>query len=278
MKLYKQLDIGTAKPEMKIRDEIAHHLIDIKEPWESCTVAEFLRRAEAVIDVSANTGRALIAEGGTALYLKALCEGLFEGPGCNPEIRKQFEEEAAQIGVPALHARLLSIDPKAGARILVNDIRRIVRALEVHALTGFPISHFQSQWGVARADLDVRMVCLRLPREVLYKRIDSRIGAMIESGWVDECRTLLDLPQPLSREASQALGYRTLFAYIKGEMSLAAAMERICFDTHHFARKQIGWYKRLPGIVFVDIDPDEPAERIAKRVLEIWTHWRGDNE
>lgn len=270
MKLYRGLDIGTAKPPPDARAAVRHHLIGIKEPWESCSVAEFLQLAERTIADCAASGTPLIGEGGTALYLKALSEGLFAGPGRNEELRTALELEAEENGVPFLHERLAAIDPLAAKRILPSDLRRIIRALEVHALTGVPISQWQSQWGVPRTDLDVRFACLRLPREILYARIDRRADAMLEAGWLDECRRLLALPKPLSREALQALGYRTLFAHLRGEMEFAAARERICFDTHHFARRQIGWFRRLPKLAFIDIAGDEPAETIAQRVLEAW--------
>ncbi|HYF52091.1 MAG TPA: tRNA (adenosine(37)-N6)-dimethylallyltransferase MiaA [Planctomycetota bacterium] len=266
MKLYRGLDIGTAKPTAAERAEIRHHLIDIKEPWESCSVAEFLKLAEGVIADTQRRGVRLIGEGGTALYVKALAEGLFEGPGADPQIRKRLEDEGQRIGVEQLHAKLKAVDPAAASKILSGDLRRIVRALEVYELTGKPITSWQQQWGVAREDMDVRLYCLRLPRELLYKRIDARVDAMLAAGWLDECRRLLALPQGLSREALQALGYRTLIAHLNGEMTLEAARERICFDTHHFARRQMMWYRKLPKLTWIDLTGSESAAEIADRL------------
>ena len=270
MKLYSGLDIGTAKPTPAVRSNVRHHLINIKEPWESCSAAEYLQMADAVLADCTTRSVPLIGEGGTALYLKALCEGLFEGPGRDLELRSNLEAEAALMGVASLHARLASIDPAAAKKILPSDLRRIVRALEVYKLTGTPISQLQSQWGTPRSDLDVRLACLCLPRQILYARIDRRIDRMLESGWLAECQHLMALPRPLSREASQALGYRTLFSHLRGEMPLAAARERICFDTHHFARRQLGWFKRLPKIQFVSVAEGDPVEELAERVLQAW--------
>jgi len=270
MKLYRGLDIGTGKPAPAVLAAVPHHLISVREPWESFSVAEFLRQAEAVIAGCAQRGVPLLAEGGTALYLKALSEGLFAGPGRDQKLRAALESEAAVIGTPRLHERLAGIDPQAAGKILPSDLRRIVRALEVHALTGQPISRWQAQWGQVRTDLDVRLACLRLPRGLLYARIDERVDSMLAAGWVAECQRLLALPQPLSREAAQALGYNTLFKHLRGEMTLAAARTRICFDTHHFARRQLGWFKRLPKLVFVDVAADEPPETIAERVVRAW--------
>jgi tRNA dimethylallyltransferase len=270
MKLYRRLDIGTAKPTPQERANQVIHLVDIKEPWERCSVAEFTPLAESVLDGARARNIPLIGEGGTALYLKALGEGLFDGPGADEALRSGLEAEAAQAGLPALHQRLEKIDPQAAARIMPTDLRRIVRALEVFAATGKPISQWQSQWGVARSDLEVRLVCLRLPRETLYARIDARISEMLAAGWLEECKRLLDLPRPLSREASQALGYRTLFAHLRGEMTLEQARERVCFDTHHFARRQLNWFKRMPYARFVDLAGGEPVAEVAERVWQEW--------
>ncbi|HEY3323875.1 MAG TPA: tRNA (adenosine(37)-N6)-dimethylallyltransferase MiaA [Planctomycetota bacterium] len=270
MKIYRGLNIGTGKPPPETLARVKHHLIDIREPWESFSVAEFLKSAEGLIADCAGRGVPLIGEGGTALCLKALTEGLFDGPGRDTEVRAALEAEAAQISTPKLHERLAALDPQAARKILPSDLRRIVRALEVHTLTGTPISEWQSQWGVARTDLDVRLACLRLPRESLYPRIDRRIDAMLAEGWIEECRRLLALPQAFSREALQALGYRTFFAHLRGEMDLAAARERVCFDTHHFARRQINWFKRLPKLTFVDITEKDSPDQIAARVEAAW--------
>jgi len=270
MKLYRGLDIGTAKPPPETLARIRHHLVNVRDPWESFSVADFLQSALAVISDCARRGVPLLGEGGTALYLKALSEGLFAGPGRDAELRAALEAEAARTGVPKLHERLAQVDPQAAQKILPSDLRRIVRALEVYELTGVPISRWQSQWGVPRQDLDVRLVCLRLPRKELYARIDRRVDAMLAAGWLDECRRLLALPRPLSAEAVQALGYSTLFAHLRGEMTLPQARERICFDTHHFARRQLGWFRRMPKLTFVDIGDDETAERIAERVVTVW--------
>ena len=276
MKLYRELDIGTGKPSPAERARLPHFLIDCREPHESASVAEFLLAAETLIRNAGIPGShvpPLIGEGGTALYLKALCEGLFEGPGKHAEIRARLEAEATERGSHALHERLKTVDPVAASKILPTDPRRIVRALEVFEITGRPIGEGQRPWGTARTDIDVRIACLDLPRAALYPRIDRRISAMLDSGWLDECRRLLDLNPPLSREARQALGYKTLFAHLRGEISLDAARERICFDTHHFARRQIHWFKKLPKTKFIPIADDEPAEAIAERVRLCWDSW-----
>jgi len=276
MKVYKRLDIGVAKPTAAERAAVRHHLVDWKEPWESCSVAEWLAEAERVILDAQARGVALIAEGGTALYVKALREGLFAGPGRDPELRKRLEEEAARHGVERLYARLREVDEAAAEKILPGDLRRIVRALEVHALTGEPISARQQQWGRPREDLRFRVACLSLDRQALYRRTDERVARMLAAGWLDECRALLALERPLSREARAALGYRVLFAHLRGEVTLAEARERICYDTHHFARRQLSWFRHFPGVAWVEVSPDEPPARVAEKVAAAWRELRAE--
>jgi tRNA dimethylallyltransferase len=270
MKIYRGLEIGVAKPTPEQRAAVRYHLVDWKDPWQGCSVAEWLAEAERVIADCAGRGVRLIADGGTALYLKSLREGLFAGPGRDPELRRKLEQESAREGVQALYARLQQVDPDAARKILPGDLRRIVRALEVYELTGAPISAKQSQWGRLRTDIRFRAACLTLDRKELYRRIDARVEAMLAAGWVEECRRLMDLPQPLSREAQQALGYRRLFAHLRGELSLAQARERICFETHHFARRQLSWFRRFPGVTWVEAAPGESAESLANRVAHVW--------
>lgn len=268
MKLYKGLNIGVAKPSDSERAAVPHHLIDWKQPHESCSVAEWLEAAEGIIADAKKRGLRLIGEGGTALYIKALREGLFEGPGRDDALRARLESEANASGLPALYARLQKIDPAAAAKILPGDRRRIVRALEVHELTGKPISEQQAQWGTLRTDLRIRVVGLAMNRAKLYERIDKRVGAMFADGWLDECRALLALDEtrPLSKEARQAIGYRTLFAHLRGECTLEDACERIQFDTHHFARRQLSWYRRFPAVSWVDVQGGEDPAAVADRV------------
>ena len=273
MKMYRRLNIGTAKPDAATRARVVHHLIDTVEPSESFSVAQFEPRARELIGDTARRGVPLIGEGGTPLYMKALTEGLFDGPGRDPVLRAQLEQESETVGLPELYARLKAIDPAAAAKIWPTDLRRIVRGLEVHALSGKPISAFQSQWGALRSDLTVKIACLDLPRADLYARIDRRIDAMLAAGWVDECRELLKLNPPISREASQALGYRTLFAHLAGRMTLKDARDRICFDTHHFARRQIGWFKRMPSIQHIAIAEGDDIATMARKVRDVWENW-----
>jgi tRNA dimethylallyltransferase len=244
MALYRGMDVGTAKQAPEERRRVPHHLIDVLDPWESASVAWWLERAAACCrDIEARGKRPLVV-GGTALYLKALLHGLFDGPPADPALRRRLTEEAERLGRDALHRRLADVDPAAAARLHPNDVRRIVRALEVWELTGRPISAWQTQWA---ADSPLPAVLwLDLPREELYARIDARVRRMIDAGLVEEVRALRRLGRPLSREASQALGYKEMFDHLDGRASLEETARLIQLRSRQFAKRQLTWFRRLP--------------------------------
>jgi tRNA dimethylallyltransferase len=248
MALYRRMDIGTAKPRSEDRCRVPHHLLDVLEPWESASVAWWLDRAKACYHEIAGRGKRVLFVGGTPLYLKALLYGLFDGPPGDALLRQRLTAEAERLGVQVLHQRLGQVDPASAARLHSNDLRRVVRALEVWELTGQPISTFQRQWTVGAescAESDY-CLCLDLPRAELYARIDARVRQMIADGLVEEVRALRNLDRPLSREASQALGYKELVAYLDGADSLEAAIARIQTRSRNFAKRQLTWFRHLP--------------------------------
>ena len=207
MKVYRRMDIGTAKPDATLRQEIPHHLIDVVEPAEDFSVAQYLTLAEEAITAIHARGRPILVVGGTPFYLKALVEGLFEGPSADLELRSRLLDEARAQGSGALHDRLRTVDPVSAERIHPNDLRRIVRALEVHQLTGQPISALQTQWDRERRKYPCHLIGLRREREDQSYRINQRVQRMIEAGLVAEVESLLAEPDPLSTTARQALGY-----------------------------------------------------------------------
>jgi tRNA dimethylallyltransferase len=246
MTLYRGMDIGTAKPSVAERGRAPHHLIDVLEPWESASVAWWLGRAlECCREIRGRGKRALFV-GGTPLYLKALLRGLFEGPPANPELRRRLEQEAETLGKQALHERLARVDPATAARLHPNDQRRVIRALEVFESTGRPISDWQREWHRQTENDGGHVLWLDLPRADLYARIDARVQKMVEAGLVEEVRALRKLPQPLSKEASQALGYKEMFAHIDGQATLEETVQRIQTRTRNFAKRQITWFRHLP--------------------------------
>jgi tRNA dimethylallyltransferase len=250
MTLYRGMDVGTAKPSPDDRARALHHLLDVLDPWESASVAWWLgRAANCVRDIEAR-GRTALFVGGTALYLRALLHGLFDGPPADAELRARLEDEARREGQQALHARLAAVDPLTAARLHVNDLRRVVRALEVHELTGRPISAWQTQWreseAAAPGGFD-RCLCLDPPREELYRRIDRRVEQMVAEGLVEEVRALLRLDRPLSREARQALGYKELFAHLEGKSTLQDAVREIQTRSRNYAKRQRTAFRHLRG-------------------------------
>jgi tRNA dimethylallyltransferase len=260
MTLYRGMDIGTAKPTAEERRGVPHHLIDVLEPWESASVAEYRARAiEAVRDVESRGRRALFV-GGTPLYLKALLRGLFEGPGADPGVRAALEAEPG----PALHARLAEVDPPTAARLHPNDRRRLVRALEVHALTGRPISALQAEHD--RPARGLRAFALERPRPELHDRIDRRVVAMFAGGLLDEARRLREGPRPIHRVPAQAAGYAEAFDVLDGRLPEPEAIARTQARTRQLARRQATWFRGLEEVVPWPVPPDEPPEAAAARL------------
>jgi len=269
MKVYRGMDIGTAKASGDQRRAVPHHLLDVADPGETFSTARWVRLADACIaDVHAR-GRAPIVSGGTPLYLKALLEGLFEGPQADPSIRSRLRADAEARGTQALHARLAEVDPVAAARIHSNDLRRIVRALEVWELTGSPISNLQTQWGARLRRYRPRLVAIRRPDD-LTRRIEQRVRRMLDAGLIEEVRRLLDRPRGLARGPRQALGYAEVIDYLAGRLSEEKLVPAIVAHTRQFARRQLTWLSRFPDLVWLEAAPGAAAEALADRVVEIW--------
>jgi tRNA dimethylallyltransferase len=267
MLIYRGMDIGTGKPSPEQRQAVRHHLIDIREPHESFSVADYVELADAAIDDIQARGRRVLAVGGTALYLKALLYGLFEGPSRDAALRQRIRARAASEGVEALHAELARVDPAAAQRIHPNDLRRIERALEVYHVTGQPISEHQQQWDRPEPRYRFRIFGLQREREDLHHRINRRVAEMIAAGWVDELRALLARPQAMSQQASQALGYGILAEHLAGRLTLEEAVEQIKIATRQFAKAQRTWFRRFSPVTWIDVSPDDPADRVAQRIL-----------
>jgi tRNA dimethylallyltransferase len=264
--IYRRMDIGTAKPTTVERRGIPHHLIDVIEPWESASVADYLGWAREAIGAIEGRGRRVLFVGGTALYLKALLRGLFAGPGSEPELRRRLEEEAEALGDAALHGRLADLDPAAAARLHPNDRRRVVRALEVIAMTGRPVSELQVEHHEPAPD-SVPVCALEPPRDRLSERIDRRVLAFFDAGLVDEVRSLRDGERPLSPVAAQAIGYREVLAMLDGRATLPETIERIQARSRQFAKRQATWFRGLAEVRAFPVDPDEEPEAIAGRLV-----------
>ncbi len=248
--VYRGLDIGAAKPDAGMLAAVPHHLVDVREPWQPYSAAEFAHDATAALGSIAARGKLPILAGGTGLYFRALLEGLAPMPEADPEMRAAIAAEAAEIGWPAMHAELARIDAAAAVKIKPTDPQRIQRALEVFRLSGRPISEWQR--APARARLPFRVLKLVLaPRDraVLHARIEQRFDLMLAAGFLEEVRRLRALPElqvvetPLDLPAIRAVGYRQAWQHLDGELSDGAFREQAIFATRQLAKRQLTWLR-----------------------------------
>jgi len=267
IQVYRGFDIGADKPGPEARSGVPHHLIDIVDPEVQYTAADFVRGALAAARDIAARGRLPVVAGGTGLYLKALVDGLFPGPGRDPAVRQALEAEAREKGLEALFRRLEAIDPDYAAKIGRRDRLRIIRALEVQMTTGRPISeHFRA----TRSPLAGRTVIrigLTLDRETLCRRIEDRVDRMFARGLVDEVRGLIARGVPESAPPFRALGYSHVLRLLRGEISRDEAVALTKTETRQYAKRQMTWFRKMAGVAWFSPD-DGPAleEYLQKRL------------
>ena len=264
MQVYRGMDVGTAKASPAERAEVRHHLVDVVGPNEPFTVARFVELADGVIADAASRKMPLVATGGTPLYYKALFEGLFEGPTGDDATRQRLRA----LPNDELFRRLSQVDPAAAGRIHTNDQKRLVRALEVHELTGRPISSFQTHWTSGERRHAALWVGLDWDRDALSRRINARVKYMMAAGWLDEVRRLLATYPSLSHTAAEATGYRELIEHLSGKLTLEEATEQIKIATRQLARRQMKWFRRFRDVTW--LKGDAPPEQLAEQVLSRW--------
>ena len=267
MAIYREMDIGTAKPPAEHRQAVPHHLLDIVEPNELFSVSQYRERAIQLIREIRERGKQVLFVGGTALYLKALLRGLFDGPPADWEFRKQIESELADVSAEDLFTRLRSVDPVSADKLHINDRRRIIRALEVYQSTGIPISHWQVEFDRATPSENCNVFTIRHPRPILHQRIEARVHQMFEQGLVEEVSGLLAKWSDLSRTASQAVGYREVIEHLRGERDLENTMEKVLVRTRRFARHQETWFRGLQECQIIDLDESYEAESVAQQIM-----------
>jgi len=268
MKVYRRMDIGTAKPPLEKRKQLPYYLVDVVEPWESFSVDQFLDMAHQAIEAIAEAQKPVIAVGGTAMYIKALLYGLFEGPGTDAALREQIRQEIEQKGLEALHQELVRVDPEAAGRIHPNDQKRIIRALEVYRLTGRPISSFQRQW-TRREPEGWTVIGLRRPKELENRRINQRVKKMMDEGFLEEVRGLLNEPRPMSPQARAAIGYAEMIEHLEGKRPLEDTIEQIKINTRRLAKAQRTWFKTFCGVRWIDIGPEDTLQTVLQRCLQM---------
>jgi len=250
--VYRGLDIGAAKPTADELAAVPHHLIDVRDPWQRYSAADFANDARAAVEDIAARGRVPILAGGTGLYFRALLQGLSSMPEADPAVRAQLEAEAGERGWAAMHAELAQVDPIAAARIHATDPQRIQRALEVYRLSGRPISEWQRASAAASRTFPCRVLKLAVStqdRAVLHARIERRFDAMLDAGFLDEMRALRALPElrahpaPLDLPALRAVGYRQAWEHLDGALSATGFRDRAIFATRQLAKRQLTWLR-----------------------------------
>lgn len=268
MAVYRGMDIGTAKPDPDARRQVPHHLLDLVDPTEEFSVAEYLGAARRAVEEIRNRDRTPVFVGGTPLYLKALLRGIYQGPPADWEFRRQVDEEVERVGVEALHARLALIDPLAAAKLHPRDKRRIIRALEVFRVTGQPISHQQLHFDEGRPAEACRVFVLGWERAELHRRIEHRVERMFQQGLVEEVESLVKKHGKLGRTAAQAVGYREVLEYQEGIRDLASAIEAVKARTRQFARRQETWFRKMSECRRLEMDEGLSAT-VASRIVKL---------
>jgi tRNA dimethylallyltransferase len=257
--VFRGMDIGTAKPSPAERAQVAHHLIDIRDPAQSYSAGDFTRDAVVAMQDIWRRGRQPLLVGGTMLYFHALSFGIAELPAADPAIRAEIDAQAAAEGWATLHRALGQVDPQAAARIHVNDPQRIQRALEVYRLTGETITKLQKRRNSSLAEVDVKEIALApLERGDLHTRIERRFGAMLDAGLLAEVRTLCERGDlSVEHPSMRAVGYRQLWRYLGGEYALNEAVDQAIAATRQLAKRQLTWLRRRDGAQWFDsMHPD----------------------
>ena len=275
MAIYQGMDIGTAKPTPQERMRVRHHQIDRVAPNMDFSLAQYLDTAQAVAEEIRSRGRQALFVGGTPLYLKGLLRGIFEGPPADWQFRRRLLGESESNEPGWLHGQLKAVDPTTAARLHANDVRRIIRALEVFEKTGRPISQLQQQFeptpstGCPLSAEVCRVFVIDRPKAELQGRIDRRVEAMFAAGLVDEVRRLLADPRGLSKTARQAVGYAEVIDYCEAKQDLAATVELVKTHTRQLAKRQATWFRSLSECRFVNVAGGVAPEAVAAQVFEM---------
>ena len=267
MQVYRGMAIGTSAPTPEDLARCRHHFIGILEPDESYSAGAFSERACPMVAALNDRGVPAVVAGGSGLYVQALIDGLFAGPGRDDAIRERLHAEAEQEGPDPLYARLQEVDPDYAESIHPGDLRRIVRGLEVHEATGDPISHLHRTQRAESEPLHALQIAIDHPRETLYDRINRRVEQMLEQGFVDEVRTLMRRGYLGQIERLRTLGYREFAAYLLGRQTYEEAVEAMKQNTRRFAKRQLTWFRADPRIEWMPAPDDGNVTSLAEDIL-----------
>lgn len=271
MQVYRQMDIGTAKITTEEMQGVPHHLIDVLDPEEEFSVVRFQQLAKAAMSEIYERGRIPILVGGTGFYIQAVTNDIdFTETETDTAYREELTSFAEKQGAHALHERLKQVDPAAAEQIHENNVKRTIRALEFYYQTGQPISEHNEEQKAHSSPYDLYYFVLTAPRELLYRQIDYRVDLMMKAGLLEEVRALKEKGYARELVSMQGLGYKEIYAYLEGEISLEEAVNIIKRDTRHFAKRQLTWFKREKEVIWIPKDEyDYQDEQILKQLLSI---------
>jgi tRNA dimethylallyltransferase len=266
--IYRGMDIGTAKPTPEERAAARHHLIDIVDPDQTFSAAEYARAARGCIAEITARGALPILVGGTGLYLRAALRGLFEGPPADPELRERLRELERTRGPGALHERLAEVDPETARHLSPRDIVRIERALEVYELTGRPLSVWHREHAFAERPFRTLYLGLTRERAELYRRIEARVVRMFQRGFVAEVEGLLAAGYGPELPAMSGLGYRTVVRLLRGDLTPAQAVIEVATQTRRYAKRQLTWFRKEPIDTWIRLDETSALPDLVERITE----------
>jgi tRNA dimethylallyltransferase len=266
--VYRGMDVGTDKPSLQERQAVSHRLIDLVDPDEPFNAGLYRRQAVDEIERLYRDCRLPLVVGGTGLYVRTLLKGLCDAPQADPIVRAALRQEAKAHGYDCLYARLVDVDPVAAARLHPRDESKVIRALEVHQLSGRRMSEFQEKHGFAERPFSALVVGLNRNRDVLYRRIEERIDWQLAHGLIEETQQLLAQGSQRDSAAMKGLGYRHVAEHLAGEYDIVEMVRRFKRDTRHFSKRQMTWFRKELGIQWLTIEESESVQHTAARVIE----------
>ena len=267
--IYRMMDIGTAKPGLEMRAEVPHHMIDLVDPDREYICKEFERGAREAIRAILARGRTPIVVGGSGLYVKALVDGIFEGPGKDPALRRELEAQAGLRGKHHLWQKLEEVDPEKASQIDPENLIRVIRALEVYHTTGVPMSELEKQ--AEPIGIPYRKFGLRRERQELYGLIDARVDRMVDRGFLEEVGRLVDRGYGDAPAVRATLGYSEMVRHLEGSLSLEEAIGLVKRGTRHFAKRQMTWFRKDKEITWMDITGRTDHAEIASQIATLFT-------
>jgi len=266
--VYKYLDIGTAKPSIEQRRQVRHYFIDELDPGEDFNAGEFGKRGRAIIEDIFRRKKVPLVVGGSGLYVQSLIDGFFEGPPRDEEIRERLYRQLEEGGVEALLQKLKRVDPVSANKMLPSNTRRIIRALEVHEITGSPISALQEQ--KAEITFTPLLVGLSWDRKLLYARINERVDSMLKAGLIEEVKKLKKMGYTERLNSLQTVGYQEAFRYLSGEIDYDTMVELIKRNSRRFAKRQLTWFRRDKRIHWIPMRDESDFPTIAQEIVKLY--------